>query len=110
MMIGDSRMPMTRFTTTPAQPQITFRKNPGRVLCGSIASAVVTKGAWQRHTASTSGHDSCTQAGGRMPQSAERRIPSLDGLRAVSIALVLLGHLAGTAGFPITEGGGNFSE
>jgi peptidoglycan/LPS O-acetylase OafA/YrhL len=31
----------------------------------------------------------------------DRRIPSLDGLRAVSIALVLLGHLAGTNGFPI---------
>lgn len=29
------------------------------------------------------------------------RVPCLDGLRAVSIALVVLGHLAGTAGFPI---------
>jgi peptidoglycan/LPS O-acetylase OafA/YrhL len=28
------------------------------------------------------------------------RIPSLDGLRALSIAVVLLGHLAGTAGSP----------
>jgi peptidoglycan/LPS O-acetylase OafA/YrhL len=28
------------------------------------------------------------------------RMPSLDGLRAVSIALVLLGHLHGTRGFP----------
>ena len=28
-----------------------------------------------------------------------RRIPSLDGLRAVSIAMVLLGHLGGTRGF-----------
>jgi peptidoglycan/LPS O-acetylase OafA/YrhL len=28
------------------------------------------------------------------------RIPSLDGLRAISIAAVLLGHLAGTRGFP----------
>lgn len=28
------------------------------------------------------------------------RIPSLDGLRAVSIVAVLLGHLTGTAGFP----------
>jgi peptidoglycan/LPS O-acetylase OafA/YrhL len=28
------------------------------------------------------------------------RIASLDGLRAISIALVLLGHLKGTAGFP----------
>ncbi len=31
------------------------------------------------------------------------RIPSLDGLRAISIALVLLGHLAGTAGFPVSH-------
>jgi peptidoglycan/LPS O-acetylase OafA/YrhL len=30
-----------------------------------------------------------------------QRIPSLDGLRALSIAFVLLGHLGGTAGFPI---------
>src|SRR5436190_875014 len=29
----------------------------------------------------------------------DRRIPSLDGLRAVSIALVVLGHLCGTSGF-----------
>jgi len=28
------------------------------------------------------------------------RIPSLDGLRAVSIAFVVLAHLAGTRGFP----------
>lgn len=28
------------------------------------------------------------------------RLPSLDGLRAVSIALVFLGHLSGTKGFP----------
>jgi peptidoglycan/LPS O-acetylase OafA/YrhL len=33
--------------------------------------------------------------------SAER-IPSLDGLRAISITLVLLGHLAGTRGFPLS--------
>ena len=33
--------------------------------------------------------------------SAER-IPSLDGLRAISIMLVLLSHLAGTGGFPIS--------
>jgi peptidoglycan/LPS O-acetylase OafA/YrhL len=33
------------------------------------------------------------------PQSASR-IPSLDGLRAVSIAGVILGHLAGSHGFP----------
>jgi len=30
-----------------------------------------------------------------------QRIPSLDGLRAVSIVLVLYGHTAGTLGFPI---------
>jgi peptidoglycan/LPS O-acetylase OafA/YrhL len=30
-----------------------------------------------------------------------RRIPSLDGLRAVSIAMVLVGHAAGTVGFPL---------
>ena len=28
-----------------------------------------------------------------------KRIPSLDGLRAVSISFVLLAHLSGTAGF-----------
>jgi peptidoglycan/LPS O-acetylase OafA/YrhL len=32
-------------------------------------------------------------------QMGSRRIPSLDGLRAISICLVLLGHLAGTANF-----------
>jgi peptidoglycan/LPS O-acetylase OafA/YrhL len=31
------------------------------------------------------------------------RIPSLDGLRAISIILVLLGHLDGTAGYPFTN-------
>lgn len=31
------------------------------------------------------------------------RIPSLDGLRAVSIGLVLLSHLSGAENFPITE-------
>ena len=36
-----------------------------------------------------------------MPTVHSSRIPSLDGLRAVSIALVLLGHLAGTRNFPI---------
>jgi peptidoglycan/LPS O-acetylase OafA/YrhL len=30
-----------------------------------------------------------------------RRIPSLDGLRAVSIAMVLLAHLQGTSGMPV---------
>jgi peptidoglycan/LPS O-acetylase OafA/YrhL len=33
--------------------------------------------------------------------SSERRIPSLDGLRAISIAMVLLSHLAGTRNFPL---------
>lgn len=33
-----------------------------------------------------------------------RRIPSLDGLRAISIALVLLGHLGGTRNFPAAFG------
>jgi peptidoglycan/LPS O-acetylase OafA/YrhL len=32
--------------------------------------------------------------------AAARRIPSLDGLRAVSIVAVILGHLTGTGGFP----------
>lgn len=32
--------------------------------------------------------------------SRSERVPSLDGLRAISIALVLLGHLCGTRGFP----------
>ena len=31
------------------------------------------------------------------------RIPSLDGLRAISIAMVIFGHLVGTRGFPITR-------
>ena len=30
----------------------------------------------------------------------EKRIPSLDGLRAISIAMVILGHMGGTRGFP----------
>jgi len=30
-----------------------------------------------------------------------RRIPSLDGLRAISITLVILGHLVGTRNFPV---------
>lgn len=34
-------------------------------------------------------------------RSADCRIPSLDGLRALSIILVLLGHLSGTRGFVI---------
>lgn len=35
------------------------------------------------------------------PVSAPTRIPSLDGLRALSILLVLLGHLDGTVGYPV---------
>ena len=31
----------------------------------------------------------------------DRRIPSLDGLRAISILMVLYGHAVGTAGFPV---------
>jgi peptidoglycan/LPS O-acetylase OafA/YrhL len=37
----------------------------------------------------------------------EKRIPSLDGLRAISIAFVLIAHLAGTRNFPISEAAGN---
>jgi peptidoglycan/LPS O-acetylase OafA/YrhL len=36
-------------------------------------------------------------------------LPSLDGLRAVSISLVLLGHLAGTKFFPLGEGVGRYT-
>ena len=35
------------------------------------------------------------------------RIPSLDGLRAISIALVLFAHLAGTRSFPVSYPVGN---
>jgi peptidoglycan/LPS O-acetylase OafA/YrhL len=42
-----------------------------------------------------------------MSQLADHRIPSLDGLRAVSIALVLLGHLAGTQFFPVSAATGS---
>ncbi len=35
-----------------------------------------------------------------MSSDASRRIPSLDGLRALSIGLVILSHLLGTRGFP----------
>ncbi len=35
-----------------------------------------------------------------MAHQSAGRIPSLDGLRAISIAAVLLGHLTGTVGFP----------
>jgi peptidoglycan/LPS O-acetylase OafA/YrhL len=34
--------------------------------------------------------------------SEPKRIPSLDGIRAVAIALVVLAHLGGTRGFPLT--------
>jgi len=40
---------------------------------------------------------------GRTPD----RIPSLDGLRAISIGFVLIGHLAGTRGFPLSTATGN---
>src|SRR5256885_5838394 len=36
-------------------------------------------------------------------QSPNSRVASLDGLRAISIAFVILGHLAGTRGFPIVK-------
>ena len=39
---------------------------------------------------------------------AADRIPSLDGLRAVSIALVLIAHLSGTRLFPLSARAGNF--
>lgn len=35
------------------------------------------------------------------------RIPSLDGLRAISIVLVLFSHMAGTRGFPISAAAAN---
>jgi peptidoglycan/LPS O-acetylase OafA/YrhL len=37
---------------------------------------------------------------------AHDRIPSLDGLRALSIAMVFLAHLAGTRGFPMSAAAG----
>ena len=37
----------------------------------------------------------------------DARIPSLDGLRAISIALVLFSHLAGTRGFPLSAAAAN---
>src|SRR5439155_2931926 len=43
-----------------------------------------------------------------MSAAAERRIPSLDGLRAISITLVLVSHLAGTRNFPLSATTGNF--
>jgi len=38
------------------------------------------------------------------------RIPSLDGLRGISILMVLIGHLAGTRGFPLSAAAGNRTE
>ncbi len=46
--------------------------------------------------------DSVTTAGSALPRGRAARadhLPSLDGLRAISISLVLLGHLSGTRGF-----------
>jgi peptidoglycan/LPS O-acetylase OafA/YrhL len=40
--------------------------------------------------------------------SDRHRIPSLDGLRAISIVMVFIAHLAGTARFPLSAGTGNF--
>jgi peptidoglycan/LPS O-acetylase OafA/YrhL len=40
----------------------------------------------------------------------DRRIPSLDGLRAISIALVLVAHLAGTRSFPVSYAVGNINR
>src|SRR5215469_7481123 len=43
--------------------------------------------------------------------SIERRMPSLDGLRAVSILMVLLGHLSGTRNFRnVNLGIGNYAH
>lgn len=39
--------------------------------------------------------------------AAHERIPSLDGLRAISIAFVLFSHLAGTRGFPVSAATAN---
>jgi peptidoglycan/LPS O-acetylase OafA/YrhL len=43
----------------------------------------------------------------RRDASALGRIPSLDGLRAISIAMVLFAHLAGTERFPVMARTGN---
>ncbi len=57
--------------------------------------------------------DSIT-AGSALPQSksaSDGRMPSLDGLRAISIGLVLLGHLSGTRGFVRLDlGVGDYAE
>jgi peptidoglycan/LPS O-acetylase OafA/YrhL len=44
-----------------------------------------------------------TVARSAQAKAGSRDIPSLDGLRAISIALVLLSHLGGTAGFPASH-------
>ncbi len=41
-------------------------------------------------------------------QGQAKRIPSLDGLRAISIGLVLIGHLSGTRYFPFPKSVGDF--
>lgn len=41
-------------------------------------------------------------------QIQAKRIASLDGLRAISISLVLLGHLSGTRYFPLPKSAGDF--
>ena len=41
-------------------------------------------------------------------QIQAKRIASLDGLRTISIGLVLIGHLAGTRFFPLTREAGDF--
>ncbi|WP_158883549.1 acyltransferase [Rhodanobacter sp. L36] len=38
-----------------------------------------------------------------MSNSTDQRMPSLDGIRAISILLVLYGHLSGTRHFPVTN-------
>ncbi|MGB6973066.1 MAG: acyltransferase [Terracidiphilus sp.] len=59
-----------------------------------------------------SSHRSPTQDGQlSKPSGISNRLPSLDGLRAVSILLVLLGHLSGTRGFGrITLGVGDYAH
>ena len=37
-----------------------------------------------------------------MSNSTARRIPSLDGIRAISILMVVYGHLCGTLHFPVS--------
>src|SRR5262249_49003975 len=44
------------------------------------------------------------------PCSSVRRIPSLEGLRAISILFVLFAHLAGSPGFPVSRHAGQVIE